>query len=112
MSLVRAGIASPEDIDAVVKFGFGLRTIFLGPLETADLACLDLTHDVHDHVFPFLENSATPLEILETKLQNRKLGEKSLEGFHKWSAEDVHRVIKTHDLVLLRLRSSLPKTES
>jgi len=103
MSLVQAGIASAEDIDAVVKFGFGLRTPFLGPLETADLAGLDLTHDVHDYVFPFLENSATPLPILESKLRDGKLGVKSLEGFHKWSAEDVDRVIKTRDLVLLKI---------
>jgi 3-hydroxybutyryl-CoA dehydrogenase len=103
MSLVQAGIASPEDIDAVVKFGFGLRTPFLGPLETADLAGLDLTHDVHAYVFPFLENSATPLPILESKLQDGKLGVKSLEGFHKWSTEDVDRVIKTRDLVLLKI---------
>ncbi len=103
MSLVQAGIASPEDIDAVVKFGFGLRTPFLGPLETADLAGLDLTHDVHDYVFPFLENSATPLPILESKLRDGKLGVKSLEGFHRWSAEDVDRVIKARDLFLLKI---------
>jgi len=42
MSLVQAGIASSEDLDAVVKFGFELGAPFLGPLETADLTGLDL----------------------------------------------------------------------
>jgi 3-hydroxybutyryl-CoA dehydrogenase len=40
-------IASAEDIDRVVKFGFGFRMPFVGPLETADLAGLVLTHDIH-----------------------------------------------------------------
>ena len=31
-------IASAEDIDKVVKYGFGVRMPFIGPLETADLA--------------------------------------------------------------------------
>lgn len=103
MSLVQAGIASPEDIDAVVKFGFGLRMPFLGPLETADLAGLDLTHDVHLYLFPFLENAVTPLPILEDKLRDGKLGVKSLEGFHQWSREEVERVIRARDLVLLKI---------
>ena len=102
-SLAQAGIASAEDIDAVVKFGFGLRMPFLGPLETADLAGLDLTHDVHLYLFPFLENTATPLPILEEKLRDGKLGVKSLEGFHQWSREDVERVIKARDAVLLKI---------
>jgi 3-hydroxybutyryl-CoA dehydrogenase len=102
-SLVQAGIASPEDIDAVVKFGFGLRMPFLGPLETADLAGLDLTHDVQLYLFPFLENAATPLPILEEKLSDGKLGVKSLEGFHQWSQEEVERVIQARDLVLLKI---------
>jgi 3-hydroxybutyryl-CoA dehydrogenase len=102
-SLAQAGIASPEDIDAVVKFGFGLRMPFLGPLETADLAGLDLTHDVHLYLFPFLENTATPLPILEEKLRDGKLGVKSLEGFHRWSREKVERVIRARDLVLLKI---------
>ncbi len=102
-SLVQAGIASPEDIDAVVKFGFGLRMPFLGPLETADLAGLDLTHDVHLYLFPFLENAVTPLPILKDKLKDGKLGVKSLEGFHQWSREKVERVIQARDLVLLKI---------
>lgn len=103
MSLVQAGIASPEDIDAVVKFGFGLRMPFLGPLETADLAGLDLSHDVQLYVFPFLENAAAPLPILEDKIRDGKLGVKSLEGFHQWSREEVERVIQARDLVLLKI---------
>jgi L-gulonate 3-dehydrogenase len=35
--LVEDGIASPEDVDATVKHGLGLRWSFMGPFETIDL---------------------------------------------------------------------------
>jgi 3-hydroxybutyryl-CoA dehydrogenase len=103
MSLVQAGIGTPEDIDAVVKFGFGLRMPLIGPLETADLAGLDLTHAVHLYVFPFLENATNPLPILETKLTEGKLGVKSGEGFHHWPPEEVERVLRARNLGLLEI---------
>jgi len=39
-----------------VKYGFGLRLPFIGPLETADLAGLDLVYDIHKYLFSDLEN--------------------------------------------------------
>ena len=60
ISLCENGIASAEDIDKVVKYGFGLRMPFIGPLETADLAGLMLTEDIHQYLFPYLENRPKP----------------------------------------------------
>jgi L-gulonate 3-dehydrogenase len=37
LHLVEAGIATPEDVDATVKDGLGLRWSFMGPFETIDL---------------------------------------------------------------------------
>jgi 3-hydroxyacyl-CoA dehydrogenase len=37
LHLVEAGYADPEDVDAAVKHGLGLRWAFIGPLETIDL---------------------------------------------------------------------------
>ena len=71
ISLVEKGIAEPEDIDRVVKYGFGLRLPFLGPLETADLAGLDLVYDIHQYLFPELENRTTPSPLLK-KLVDQK----------------------------------------
>ena len=41
ISLCDKKVASAEDIDKVVKYGFGARMPFIGPMETADLAGLD-----------------------------------------------------------------------
>lgn len=37
LALLKEGLATPEDIDATVKHGLGLRWSFMGPFETIDL---------------------------------------------------------------------------
>ncbi|MGC8603209.1 MAG: 3-hydroxyacyl-CoA dehydrogenase family protein [Desulfomonilaceae bacterium] len=103
ISLVQKGIATPEGIDEVVKFGFGLRTPFLGPLETADLAGLDLTQEVHKDLLPHLENTAKPLSILVEMVEKGDLGAKTGRGFHEWSKMKLEQVIEERDSFLLRI---------
>ncbi|MCA1960786.1 MAG: hypothetical protein LDL33_08315 [Desulfomonile sp.] len=102
-SLLQAGIASAEDIDTVVKCGFGLRLAFIGPLETADLAGLDLTQDVQSYLLPFLETSPFPPAVMEDRIKEGKLGVKTGEGFHQWPQDKADRIIKQRDRVLLQI---------
>ena len=103
MSLVQQGIATPEGIDEVVKSGFGLRMPFIGPLETADLAGLDLSLEVHEDLFPHLENAAKPLAVLTEKVEQGDLGAKTGRGFHEWPKEKLEQVIRERDLFLLKI---------
>ena len=103
MSLVQQGIATPEGIDEVVKFGFGLRMPFLGPLETADLAGLDLSREVHEDLFPHLEDTVKPLPVLVEKVEQGDLGAKTGRGFHDWPKEKLEQVISERDRFLLRI---------
>ena len=103
MSLVQQGIATPEGIDEVVKSGFGLRMPFIGPLETADLAGLDLSLEVHEDLFPHLENTAKPLAVLTEKVEQGDLGAKTGRGFHEWPKEKLEQVIRERDRFLLRI---------
>jgi 3-hydroxybutyryl-CoA dehydrogenase len=103
MSLVQQGIATPEGIDEVVKSGFGLRMPFIGPLETADLAGLDLSLEVHGDLFPHLENAVKPLAVLTEKVEQGDLGAKTGRGFHEWPKEKLDQVIRERDRFLLRI---------
>jgi 3-hydroxybutyryl-CoA dehydrogenase len=103
MSLVQQGIATPEGIDEVVKSGFGLRMPFIGPLETADLAGLDLSLEVHEDLFPHLENAVKPLAVLTEKVEQGDLGAKTGRGFHEWPKEKFEQVIRERDRFLLRI---------
>lgn len=103
ISLVQQGIAEPQAVDDVVKWGFGMRTPFIGPLETADLAGLDLCLAVHEDLFPHLETTATPSPVLSEKVRDGDLGVKTGKGFHEWSREKTQRVIKNRDEFLIRI---------
>jgi 3-hydroxybutyryl-CoA dehydrogenase len=100
-SLVEQGIASAEDVDKVVRNAFGLRLAFLGPLETADLAGLELTHHIQQDLLPRLEASPTPSALLKEKVDRGSLGAISGEGFHRWPAEKLKRLIERRDRILL-----------
>ena len=56
--------ATAEDVDRVVKYGFGLRLAFMGPLERADLGGLDTTLRVQEYLLPDLDSRATPSPLL------------------------------------------------
>ncbi len=103
ISLVEKGIADPEDIDRVVKYGFGLRLPFLGPLETADLAGLDLVYDIHEYLFADLENRSTPSPLLKKLVDQKTTGVKTKKGFYHWTDESIRQIIQQRDRVLLRI---------
>ncbi len=103
ISLVEKGIAEPEDIDRVVKYGFGLRLPFLGPLETADLAGLDLTYEIHQYLFPDLENCSTPSPFLKTLVDQKTIGIKTKKGFYHWTDESIRETIQKRDKALLKI---------
>jgi len=103
ISLCEKNIASAEDIDKVVKYGFGARMPFIGPLETADLAGLGLTRDIHHYLFPHLESSQTPSPALEDRVAAGATGVRAGRGFYEWTPEKVQQIIQQRDAVLLRI---------
>ena len=103
ISLQENKIASAEDIDKVVKYGFGIRMPFIGPLETADLAGLALTRDIHKYLFPYLESSSKPSPVLDTLVAEGATGVKAGQGFYSWTPEKIQQVIRRRDTVLLKI---------
>ena len=103
ISLCDKNVASAEDIDKVVKYGFGARMPFIGPLETADLAGLVLTRDIHKYLFPYLESAAKPSPVLERLVSEGATGVRAGRGFYKWTPEKIQQIIQQRDTVLLRI---------
>jgi 3-hydroxybutyryl-CoA dehydrogenase len=103
ISLVEKGIATAEDIDRVVKFSFGLRLAFIGPLETADIAGLDLTLDVEKDLFPEIENSTNPSKLLTEMVKRKQTGVRKGKGFYEWSQEKIDAKISQRDRILLKI---------
>ena len=103
ISLRERNIASAEDIDKVVKYGFGVRMPFLGPLETADLAGLALTQGIHEYLFPHLDASQEPSPTLKDLVAAGATGVKAGRGFYEWTPEKIRQIIQQRDMVLLKI---------
>ena len=103
LSLFENGIANPEDIDRVVKYGFGSRLPFIGPLETMDLAGHDLGYEIQKYLFPELCSDLSPLKVLKRMVADRLLGVKTGKGFYEWNDEIIKKVTNRRDSGLLEL---------
>lgn len=79
--LVEAGVATPQDIDTIVRTTFGFRLPFFGPFAIADMAGLDVYAFCYASLqTEFPERFATP-PILRELVDAGKLGTKSGAGF-------------------------------
>jgi len=83
-SMVDAGIATPEDIDAAVRFGFGFRYLAAGPALQRDHAGLDVHAAAAATMYPTLCNDAAPARALADRVAAGRLGMKAGAGFRDW----------------------------
>ena len=108
LHLVEEGIASPADVDAVMKHGLGLRWALLGPLEIADLGGLDIFNTVGSYVAKSLSNATDSPKVLQDLVAAGKLGAKTGSGFYDYPPGKASALITERDeklLEILRLKS-------
>jgi 3-hydroxybutyryl-CoA dehydrogenase len=101
MSLVQKGVASAEDVDRVVKTSLAVRLLFTGPMEQRDFNGLDTHLAIAEYLYPDLEDSHTPLDILTQKVRAGNYGIKSGKGFFDWTDKDAASVgsLKNRQLI-------------
>jgi 3-hydroxybutyryl-CoA dehydrogenase len=102
INVVQEGIASAEDVDLAVKTGFGLRLPVWGIFEHADAVGLDLVKAVQDYVLPDLNNHPGACALLNQKVENGELGEKSGRGFHDWTRRSMETAKANRDAFLIQ----------
>lgn len=91
LSLVERGIASPEDIDAAVQYGFGMRFLGAGPCLQKDLAGIDIHHAAASTIYPDLCNATAPGTALSDRVAQGDLGVKTGRGFYDWDEAGIAR---------------------
>lgn len=85
LHIVDQGIASPEDVDKVMKYALGLRYACLGPFEVADHGGLDIFYNISDYLFEDLCDAKKPFGLLKEARDNENFGVKSGKGFYDYS---------------------------
>jgi 3-hydroxybutyryl-CoA dehydrogenase len=82
ISLLETGVATAEDIDTACREGFGHR---MGPLQTADLAGLDVSLAAVDNIYADTRDPkfAAP-GLLRRMVAAGHLGRKTGQGFYQY----------------------------
>jgi 3-hydroxybutyryl-CoA dehydrogenase len=112
---VEEGVASPQEVDEVVRSCFGFRLPFFGPFQIADMAGLDVYISVLETLKEGLgERFETP-DVLRELVEQGRTGTKSGAGFLEYSDEERERLLLERDrryAALGELLERLPPAEA
>jgi 3-hydroxybutyryl-CoA dehydrogenase len=88
--MVEEGVASADDIDTAIKYGFGFRFAVLGMLEFIDWGGGDILHYASRYLTGALnsERYAAP-EIIGHNMEQGRIGLSTRQGFLDYSGMDV-----------------------
>lgn len=88
-SVIDEGLATLEDVDAAVRFGFGFRYVAAGPILQKEFAGLDTQFAAASSIYPSLCNDSVPSRTLREKVEQGHYGTKSRHGFWRWTEEQI-----------------------
>jgi len=98
IALVEEGLATPAEVDRIVKTSFGFRLSAYGPFEVADQAGIDTYLRVFEYLHSKLaREDFRPPEILRRLVADGKLGLKSAAGFYDYGAGVADRLRRERD---------------
>lgn len=109
-ALIDAGVATPEDVDAAVRFGFGFRFLAAGPVLQRDHAGIDVHCPAAATMYPSLAANTAPARVLAERYAAGKFGMKSGEGFYSWTPASIAAERARYDgLLMAGLRLLAPE---
>lgn len=104
--MVEQGLASAEDVDRAVRYGFGLRYASMGIVEFIDYGGLDILYYASHYLAQALgEPRFEPPAIVERYMHEGRRGLRDGRGFFDWNAIDraaYRREVLARQLALLR----------
>ncbi len=87
LSLIDAGVATPEDVDMAVRYSFGFRYAAVGPILQKEISGWDSVHGAARAIYPSLSNVTTVPACLTDMVARGDTGMKSGRGFIAWTPE-------------------------
>jgi 3-hydroxybutyryl-CoA dehydrogenase len=94
---VEEGLASPQEVDEVVRSCFGFRLPFFGPFQISDMAGLDVYENVLDVLKEGLGERFTAPQSLRKLVEEGRTGTKSGAGFLEYTDEERERLLLERD---------------
>jgi 3-hydroxybutyryl-CoA dehydrogenase len=90
--MIEQGIATPEDVDRAVRYGFGIRYATMGVVEFTDYGGLDILYYASRYLAEATGDSRfAPPEIIERYMHEGRRGLREGRGFFDWGGTDTAR---------------------
>ena len=89
--LIDSGIVRPEDVDRAVRFGFGFRFQYAGPVVSRDIHGLPVHLATAQTIVPTLYNGRRPGALLRKLVAAGHYGVRTGRGFYRWDTKTVGR---------------------
>lgn len=110
--MVEEGVATPEDIDRAVRYGFGPRFASMGVVEFIDFGGLDILYYASHYLAKALDDPRhAPPSIIDRYMAEGRAGLRAGKGFYDWTrvdAEAYRREVMQRQLKLMRLLDLVP----
>lgn len=107
LHIVEQGIASPEAVDDVMKYGLGMRYACLGPFQVCDLGGLDIFNNIASYLFADLCDKKEPFGMLEDAVSQGNFGVKTGKGFYDYSGGKDEETIRYRDEMFTKIAKTL-----
>lgn len=109
LHIVEEGIAPPEAVDDVMKYGLGIRYACLGPFQVCDLGGLDIFYNIASYLFADLCDKKEPFGMLADRFEKGEFGVKAKKGFYDYSDGKDEETIRYRDTMFNKLADLLFK---
>ena len=107
LHIVEQGIATPEAVDDVMKYGLGMRYACLGPFEVCDLGGLDIFYNIASYLFEDLADEKAPFGMLADRFEKGQYGVKTAAGFYDYADGKDEEKIKYRDRMFTKISKCL-----
>lgn len=111
MDIVEKGIATAEDVDAVMKYGLGFRYAAYGPFEVADFGGLDTFYHISEYLNADLCDVKEPQGIIRNLYEQGYYGVKNGRGFYDYSNGKGEKAVKIRNRKFKDMKDCLDKWE-
>lgn len=105
LHIVESGIASATDVNRAIRDGYATRTAAIGPLETVDIAGLNLFRTTAADIYPDLCDRSTPNPSYDTLIEQKKTGIEVGAGFFEY-ATDPAAITDRRDAIVAAIRGA------
>lgn len=100
VNMLELGIASPQDIDAAIRYSFGCRLAAAGPLMQREHAGWDMSCAVAKSLYPHLSNMSGPPPVVEALVERGHFGMKSGHGLYPWDPASIAKEKERYEKAL------------